>query len=588
MNKKPQRSRGAQQPSSKTIRNAKARARKKERTKIMRSIDPRFAFGWSGGNIPTPWGNVSPGNIQLQTDSFAERMGGGKGPSGKKGRSISKFDRFKEDLICDDDYCSDKIGLDLAGRSARSSGMVGLGQYTDDIQVVLPRVFPTKNQKGEAIDLCVGTEFLSSISNETLGAAPGDLLATLLINPSNFTQTRLVEFAKLYQRYRFRKLHFWYKPIANSIQSGQLIGFGDYDPDNIVVLNSPDNISLAAAHLGQATGKIWETIKFPFGVVDDYTTLFVDTNSSEKRLSYQGVYYLLAASDIESTIGPLGNLYIDYEIEFSIPLLQPTSQQLTAAVIDSGTSLTTTNPMGTDPGISGAISIPTSLSFSEEDEEADLFWDPSIAQGVLRNNATNDGDVWLYGCDLMINQNSQTIPLGSNITVTPTWDFTNSTVQDLNINPNAGKQQVTITTSTVAQAAYDVTWWKLVRVTNGLAVESKFQFTTLPVLPGGWTVGGMRFYLQRLYRGAATPALNASIPRQFSLDFLRRKEARKRAMMKVLRDEKEAYKRYKHAESSYRGGFLSIQSEEYDGSNPSQCPRESTTTEPNWRKFARG
>jgi len=506
---------------SRAIKNAKARARKKERERILGSRDPRFNFSWGGGSIPTPWGDLSPGNIGLVTDEYASAMGQPK--KGGKGRSSG----FQE-----------PGGGCFASRNQPQGGMVGLSEFTEDIQMVMPRVVPSMNSKGESVDLCFGTEFLSSISNDLAGSAPGDLLATLLINPSNFSQTRLVEFSKLYQRYRFRKLNFYYKPIANSTQSGQIIGFGDYDPDNIISTNSPDNISLAAAHLGQRTGKIWETVRFPFGVVDDYTTLYVDTNAAEKRLSYQGVYYLLAASDIESDIGPLGNLYVDYEVEFSIPLLQPTSQQISLAVIDGNTSIGPQAPFGTNPQLTSAIARlpPSSLTFSLTDEDADLFWDTAANSGLgsLTNNATVDGDVWLYIMEISFTNGGFTSGVNGHISVTPNMSFTNALESNVNIATNPGKQDAQSSLSSTVMATYDVMLSSLVKVINSLPVEMTYTMIGVNALFPNWEVNGSRLWVQRLYRGAATPpVLKFPVDTKLSLDFLRRKEVRKRAHRKL-------------------------------------------------------
>jgi hypothetical protein len=232
-------------------------------------------------------------------------------------------------------------------RAVPGSGpaMVGLAEYSDDIQVIMPRITHEMGDKGDAIDVLSGTEFLFSVNNGGEGSEPGDILATLLIHPLAFFKTRLAQFSELYERYRFRKVKFWYKPSANATQSGQLIGYGDYDPDNVNTNNGEDNLSIAAAHLGQAVCKIWESRSFPFGIVDNYTSLFADLSGEEDRLIYQGVYYLLAGSDIDPAIIALGNLYLEYEIELIIPILQNVnpflaSIQLSNAVPSSAQTFT--------------------------------------------------------------------------------------------------------------------------------------------------------------------------------------------------------------------------------------------------------
>lgn len=237
-------------------------------------------------------------------------------------------------------------------RSIQQAGpTVGLSEYTDDIQVIMPRVTHEMSDMGQAIDVLSGTEFLFSVNNNGEGSVPGDILATLLIHPLSFFKTRLAQFSELYERYRFRKVNFWYKPSANATQSGQLIGYGDYDPDQILSENTEDNLSIAAAHLGQSVCKIWETRSFPFGIVDNYTSLFTDFSGIDDRLIYQGIYYLLAGSEIDPTVSALGNLYIEYEIEMIIPVLQQVSQVFQAISLSNpnpSTGQTFALPFGTE------------------------------------------------------------------------------------------------------------------------------------------------------------------------------------------------------------------------------------------------
>lgn len=218
-------------------------------------------------------------------------------------------------------------GLGRVGNIKMKAGRndtVGVAPRSMHVQTVMPRITSRLGGRYGMTDVLVGTEFLASVNSADGGNITGDILETILINPTTFENTRLIQFSRLYQRYRFRKMNFVYEPIANATVSGQLIGFGDYDVDNIIVGNDPSNVSFAAAHVGNVNTQVWEPCRFPFGVLDDFTTLFTSTNGGqEDRLIYQGVYYLLAASDLPS-LTALGNIYIEYEIELNIPILEST------------------------------------------------------------------------------------------------------------------------------------------------------------------------------------------------------------------------------------------------------------------------
>lgn len=209
-------------------------------------------------------------------------------------------------------------------KTARSAGMVGLGSRAIDIQRKMPRLSSTLNENGNVVDILDGTDFLAAVNSAAVDTSQaGDILYKQEISPSKFLETRLKQFADLYQRYRFRKIHFLYEPIANATQSGQVLGFADFDVDNQLTLNSPENLSIAAAHQGEAITQIWEPMLFDMGQVFSFTDLYTEagaSNESDPRLSVQGVFYLIAASVINGGL-PLGNIYIDYEIEFSIPFL---------------------------------------------------------------------------------------------------------------------------------------------------------------------------------------------------------------------------------------------------------------------------
>jgi len=226
----------------------------------------------------------------------------------------------------------------------RQRGMMGLAYGTRDIQVVAP-AWSTRLRAGRPVSVLSGTEFVTSVSTPDHGDTDaGDLLFSTPINPSVFVKTRIAQFAPLYQRYRFTRLRFLYEPIANATQSGQVIGFCDYDVDNPITTNDPDNINQAAAHVGQARTQIFDFGSFPFGVLDEYTNLYTSLTSGENRLIYQGVFYLIAASLIAAGL-PLGNIYIEFECEFTINQLAIGSLPL---VLDSLAIVSNKTPTSTD------------------------------------------------------------------------------------------------------------------------------------------------------------------------------------------------------------------------------------------------
>lgn len=215
---------------------------------------------------------------------------------------------------CGDDFIPPSV---LSGNASR----MAIAPPALNPQVVSPKMVSGFDRQGNPVDVLCGTEFLKTITSKEVGNTQGAILFSVPINPANFPLTRIAQFAPLYQRYRFRKLNFIYGAIANETISGQVIGFGDYDVDNMLTTDSAANMNQAAAHVGERVNQISEHAKYPFGIRDSYTSLYTSLTEAEARLIYQGVFYLLAASAIDNNI-QLGNIYIEYEVEFSINQLQ--------------------------------------------------------------------------------------------------------------------------------------------------------------------------------------------------------------------------------------------------------------------------
>lgn len=245
------------------------------------------------------------------------------------------------------------VGGFAAGSGKRNmlsngDGMVGVAPRSINPQVTMPRI-TSKLMRGGPVDVLEGTDFLTAVSSGVGGASTGDILVQQLINPSVFPLSRESQFSDLYQRYTFEKLEFIYAPIANATQSGQLLGFFDSDVDTPLAGDDPLNINRAAAQYREKVNQIWEARIYPFGTLDPMQDYYIDTSSgSENRLVYQGLFYLLAASDIPAGEA-LGNIYISYRLRLAIPSLSQSSIKLQRDLFLDGstTALTYDKPFGT-------------------------------------------------------------------------------------------------------------------------------------------------------------------------------------------------------------------------------------------------
>jgi hypothetical protein len=183
----------------------------------------------------------------------------------------------------------------------------------------MPRFTSTHRAGGVQVDRLEGTDFIGAVAASSVVA--GQVLVKKLINPVAFTNTRCAQFAPLYQRYRYTLVEFIYEPVAAATESGQLLGFCDYDVDVELPPNDSSNLTRGAAHQGQRTNQVWESQVYPMSQAVSYTDLYVNPTGEDPRLSYQGVFYLLASADM-SGIPTAGNLYVRYVLELSIPQLQ--------------------------------------------------------------------------------------------------------------------------------------------------------------------------------------------------------------------------------------------------------------------------
>jgi hypothetical protein len=242
------------------------------------------------------------------------------------------------------------------------NGMVGLGYRAENPQLTMPYMKTKHGAQGPIQVLC-GTELISVVDVASTGNS-GDILKRVMVNPSNFANTRLVQFAPLFQRYRFRKLLFHYVPIANATVNGQVIGFCSYDVDNILTTDDPVNVQIAAAQIYQRNNQVWEPQTYPAGILDNYTTLFTNLGTGEARLIYQIIFYLIAASTIQ--VGQLGNIYIEYECEFSIPQLNPIDVSAEAVLGFNGNinGRTPTTPWGSSISVAPVGGVASNITNS--------------------------------------------------------------------------------------------------------------------------------------------------------------------------------------------------------------------------------
>lgn len=212
-----------------------------------------------------------------------------------------------------------------AGMRKRSSSGPTLASYAK--QRMKPMTMATTRRRDGAACRIHGTDFFRAVSSGAANVA-GDVLISAVVNPAQLGVSRLATLATLYERYKFKSLKFRYDPIAPATTAGQLIGYVDYDTlDDPTGLAGVQNLQRAAAHYGEKPVQVWQGSERPvfweIKDVDPLTDLYVDSDGTDPRWTNQGRFVLLAASTLPATTA-LGNIYMDYDIEFYIPQIELT------------------------------------------------------------------------------------------------------------------------------------------------------------------------------------------------------------------------------------------------------------------------
>jgi len=195
-----------------------------------------------------------------------------------------------------------------------------------------------------------GTEFIGTVTGSGAATA-GTMLFTLLVGPNSLGVGRLKVFSTLYEKYRFRKFRLRYVPIANATVSGQVMGYFDQDPTDVAPATTPlVAFQRGVAHYGAKTSNVWESRDFELMDDEPKRLLYSEgnlgnTTVADVRMLYQARFTLLAASAL--TAVPLGNLYLDYIIDFVDPQIDERPVAGSAVMIQSGGSASQSNPLGT-------------------------------------------------------------------------------------------------------------------------------------------------------------------------------------------------------------------------------------------------
>jgi len=189
------------------------------------------------------------------------------------------------------------------------------------------------------------TERLGTITSGTTSG----VAFTAVLNPGIMTTgatSLLSQQAALYERYRFRKLKFHYKPFVSTATAGNIIIGADFQANDSAPPDAPSMTNLSASH---AECNAWCPFSYEFPCNRAYTSgseKLVRTSTtplgSSTSLYDSGKLYVFAEGFTSATT--LGYLDVEYELEL---VGVQRNVGLSSTVTPSGTAIVTFNGIST-------------------------------------------------------------------------------------------------------------------------------------------------------------------------------------------------------------------------------------------------
>jgi len=265
-------------------------------------------------------------------------------------------------------------------RARGEEATVGMAEYAPNIQKREATVRHRRGKDGKIRTFITGTDYLGAFTSGSAGARSGDVLASFKLNPIVFDNTRLQLMAGAYQKFVYRRADVHFIAGDASTDRGIVMGFVTYDVDNPLPELSPENVNVGAAQILSRSTKTWQSQKYPFGNLDGEPMLYIDIHGMEDRLVYQGIFYMLAETDLAADL-PIGALWFDYELEVAINSLESNlvGSIRVASMLGSYATATGAKPFGDDPQVNIISSIPV--------PNWDWVYDPADSSFTLENVA---------------------------------------------------------------------------------------------------------------------------------------------------------------------------------------------------------
>jgi len=174
-----------------------------------------------------------------------------------------------------------------------------------------------------------GRDFLDSVTIPSAGCAVGTVLSSIELGLSTMGNIRLQRFGTLFQHWKVRAMRVHFATTAPTTLAGAVGGMVWLDPDGAPLGTGSSNLQVIQAASGSEMHSVWQDAVYNRPRDGEYTELFcqADPMTNSDRLTNAGRLFIVAATAFPSTTSAttVGNLFIEYDIEFHTPMYASSS-----------------------------------------------------------------------------------------------------------------------------------------------------------------------------------------------------------------------------------------------------------------------
>jgi len=245
-----------------------------------------------------------------------------------------------------------------------------------DFFIALDTILPELAAKG-----------LLVVKNTVTVIPAGTILVDLKLRPATFGP-RSRATATLYDRYAPRRIGVRYQAATSAMRDGSLMGVIDYDPaTNWSTMDPQARLQAAASHPSWGQTPVFQNYIWQWrnDLVDrdEYYTHMnsgLAASDAEVRQACCGRFLLFAATDLSAeTFAALGNVFIDYDVNYSRPQAD-VPNQCAMVMPPNGWSTGTYDEYIYSAGTSGGADVGIFGMLSTDNHAPRMSFDPSFTK----------------------------------------------------------------------------------------------------------------------------------------------------------------------------------------------------------------